>query len=158
MTVRAWRMVKANHADTAFSAEGAKKYGGRWNSPGNAVIYTSGSISLAMLEMLVHLQREELLKRYVLFEVTFDDTIVMEIDRKSLPRTWRKSPTPAAIQRIGDDWVAVGNSAVLRIPSTIVPWESNYILNPAHKDFAKISFGPKQPAGFDPRLYETRRR
>ncbi len=152
MTVSAWRIVKAKHAATAFSGEGARRAGGRWNSPGTAVVYTSGSASLAMLEMLVHLQSGKLLKRYVLFEVQFDDSLVEVVDVKALPRTWRKSPPPLAAQRVGDLWVAGGSSAVLSVPSAIVPEEWNYLLNPAHADFSMIVIGPKLATRFDPRL------
>jgi RES domain-containing protein len=152
VTVRAWRIVQAEHAATAFSGDGARKHGGRWNSPGLPVVYTAGSISLAMLEMLVHLPSQALLKRYVLFEVTFDEALVTAIDPQTLPRTWRTFPPPAAVQQIGDAWLPAEGSAVLRVPSVLVPDESNYLLNPAHRDFARITIGPKQPARLDPRL------
>ncbi len=152
MPLSAWRIVKAKHAAPAFSGIGARLAGGRWNTPGHAVVYTAASASLAMLEMLVHLQSEELLKRYVLFEVTFDDSLVTTIAPASLPKTWRKSPPPTALQRIGDAWLAAGASAILRVPSVIVPAEHNYLLSPAHADFARIVIGPKMSAQFDPRL------
>jgi RES domain-containing protein len=152
MTVSAWRIVKARHAAKAFTGQGAKDYGGRWNSPGVPVIYVAGSAALAMLEMLVHLQSHDLLKRYVLFEVTFDLSLVTSVRPTTLPRTWKRSPPPPAVQLVGDSWIADARSAVLRVPSVIVPNEWNYLLNPAHADFRKITIGPKQPARFDPRL------
>ena len=155
MTVSAWRIVKARHAAAAFSGDGARKAGGRWNSPGTAVVYTSDSASLAMLEMLVHLQSQDVLKRYVLIEVKFDESLVEAVDLKVLAKTWRRSPPPLAAQRVGDTWVASGSSTVLRIPSVIVPNQWNYLLNPAHADFASIVIGPRQPARFDPRLLKT---
>jgi RES domain-containing protein len=155
MTVSAWRIVKTKHVAAAFSGEGARKAGGRWNSPGTAVVYTSDSASLAMLEMLVHLQSQDLLKRYVLFEVKFDESLVEAVDPKTLPKTWRKSPPPLAVQRVGDIWIASGRSAVLRIPSVIVPSQWSYLLNPAHPDFASLVIGPRQPARFDQRLLKT---
>lgn len=155
MIVTAWRIVKAKHAASAFSGEGAVESGGRWNSPGVAVVYTAGSTSLAMLELLVHLQSQELLKRYLMIVVEFDDSLLTKVALSDLPRTWRRSPPPAAIQRIGDDWVAESESAVLRVPSVIAPTEWNYLLNPAHSDFAKIVIGPKKRIHFDPRLIKT---
>lgn len=155
MTIRAWRITKAKHAATAFTGGGAKTYGGRWNSPGTAAVYTAGSASLAILEMLVHLQAQELLRRYVIFEVSFDEAIMTMIDPATLPKSWRKSPSPATVQQVGDEWVTEGSSAVLRLPSVIVPSEWNYLLNPAHPDFAKITIGPKQQIKFDPRLVKT---
>lgn len=152
MNVSAWRIVKRKHAAAAFSGDGARKSGGRWNSPGTAVVYTSDSASLAMLEILVHIQSQELLRHYVLFEVTFADSLALAVDPKDLPKNWRKSPPPVAARRIGDAWVADGGSAVLRVPSVIVPNGWNYLLNPAHPDFAKITVGPRQPTRFDRRL------
>ena len=155
MIVTAWRIVKAKHAASAFSGDGARRFGGRWNSPGVAVVHTADSMSLAMLEMLVQLQSQELLKRYLMIEVDFDDSLLTKVAPSDLPRSWRRSPPPAAIQRIGDDWVAESESAVLGVPSVIAPTEWNYLLNPAHSDFAKIGIGPKKRIRFDPRLIKT---
>jgi RES domain-containing protein len=155
MTLHAVRIVKARHAATAFSGEGARRFGGRWNTPGSALVYTAGSAALAILEMLVHLNAHELMNRYVLFDVSFDDSIVTTIDSAKLPKSWRKSPPPVSVQYTGDAWIAAGTSAVLRVPSTIVPAESNYLLNPAHLDFSSIKIGPRQPIRFDPRLVKT---
>jgi RES domain-containing protein len=152
MTIHAWRIVKSKHSANAFSGDGAKTFGARWNSLGTAVVYVAGSRSLAMLEMLVHLQSQELLNRYVLYEVTFDNSLTTAVDPTTLPRTWRKSPPPEGIQQIGDLWIAAAKSAILRVPSAIVPTEWNYLLSPAHPNFAKIKIGPKQPLQFDPRL------
>lgn len=155
MTIRAWRIVKAKHAATAFSGDGARRYGGRWSSPGIPVVYVAGSASLAILEMLVHLQSQDLLKRYVMFETSFDDALVKKIDAARLPKAWRQSPPTEQVQQVGDAWVADGNTAILRVPSAIVPTEWNYLLNPAHADFGKIAIGPKQQVQFDPRLIKT---
>ncbi|MCX5662807.1 MAG: RES family NAD+ phosphorylase [Planctomycetota bacterium] len=152
MSVKAWRIVKGKHAAKAFTGEGARLAGGRWNSPGVAMVYASGSAALAMLEMLVHLQSEELLNRYVTFEISFGEALVRTLAPADLPRNWRSSPAPSSLQRIGDAWIASSASAVLRVPSAVVPAEPNYLLNPAHPDFSRIALGPKRPARFDPRL------
>lgn len=152
MTLRAWRIIKAKYAPTAFSGLGAKLYGGRWNSPGVGLIYTAGSMALALLEMLVHTDSKELLKAYVTFEVRFDEKLVRTIEPSALPRNWRRSPPPATLQAIGDDWVSDAASAVLRVPSVIVPGESDFLLNPAHKNFGKIIIGPRQILRIDSRL------
>ena len=155
MTIHAWRIVKAKHAAAAFTGDSAKKYGGRWNRPGTALVYAAGSASLAMLEMLVHVQSQELLNRYVVFELRFEEALVTTVETAALPANWRKSPPPAAVQRVGDAWVAGGGSCVLRVPSSVVPTEWNFLLNPAHTDFAQIAIGPKVPVRFDPRLIKT---
>jgi len=152
MSVSAWRIVKAVNAASAFTGEGARIAGGRWNSPGIAVVYAAGTASLAMLEMLVHLQSRELLRRYVLFEVTFDEALVTAVASRDMPETWKMSPPSAEGQGLGDAWVLEEHSAVLKLPSVIVPDEFNYLLNPSHGDFAKITIGPKQSVEFDHRL------
>jgi RES domain-containing protein len=146
----AWRIVKLKHAAAAFSGEGARLYGGRWNSPGTRMVYAAGSTSLAILEMLIHLQSDELLQRYVVFEVTFDDKLLSDLP--AVPKSWRRSPPPASVQRLGDEWVRSGPSAVLRVPSVVVPKEWNYLMNPTHADFGEIHVGARQPLKFDPRL------
>lgn len=156
MKLHAWRIVKSKYAASAFSGQAAQKFGGRWNSAGTPMIYTAGSISLALLEILVHIEAHELLKRYVLFQVTFDQSLAATLDSDALPRNWKKSPVPAAVQQIGDLWATAAKSPILRIPSVIVPSESNYLLNPAHPRFNEIIIGPKQPIQFDPRLLKRR--
>jgi RES domain-containing protein len=116
------------------------------------MVYTAQSQSLAALEMLVHLDSPELLNRYVLFQVSIDPVHVEDLDPTTLPRNWKADPAPARVRAIGDDWVASGASAVLRVPSTLVPGESNFLLNPRHKDFAGLRIGKALPFQFDPRL------
>lgn len=152
MTLSAWRITKQKHAKSAFSGEGARIYGGRWNSPGTAMIYTAQSQALAVLEMLIHLDSPELLKRYSLFEVEMDLLYVAELDLSNLPRNWRANPTPAGVRALGDDWVASRRSVVLRVPSALVPAESTFLLNPQHPDFSKLCIGKAVPFQFDPRL------
>jgi RES domain-containing protein len=152
LTLSAWRITKQKHAKSAFSGEGARIYGGRWNSPGTAMIYTAQSQALAVLEMLIHLDSPELLKRYSLFEVEMDLLYVAELDLSNLPRNWRANPTPAGVRAIGDDWVASRRSVALRVPSALVPAESTFLLNPQHPDFSKLCIGKAVPFQFDPRL------
>jgi RES domain-containing protein len=102
--------------------------------------------------MLVHLQADQLLRRYVMFEVSFDQSLVKTIAPGTLPKIWRRSPAPATLQLIGDHWSTDAKSAVLQLPSAIVPAEWIYLLNPAHPGFANVTFGPKQPIKLDPRL------
>jgi len=152
MTVTAWRIAKPKHARTAFTGEGARLFGGRWNNPGTSIVYTAQSQSLAVLEMLVHLDSPQLLEKYVLFEVGIDDSLITHVDPSRLPRTWRADPSPARVRAIGDDWVDTGASAVLRVPSALVTTENNFLLNPRHKDFSSIRVGKPMPFRFDSRL------
>ena len=146
---QAWRMVKEKPAATAFLGEGAWLYGGRWNSAGTSVVYTSGSQALAALESLVHLNPPVIFK-YLAIPIEFDDALVEKV--AALPADWTEEPPPPATKAIGDLWVKEARSAVLELPSVIILGEPNYLLNPAHPDFQKIIIGKPQPFSFDPRL------
>jgi RES domain-containing protein len=127
-------------------------FGGRWNTPGRRIVYTAGSQSLAILEMLTHLESSELLDRYSFFSVQFDSSDVEEIAPGMLPKSWRSYPPPRKVQEVGDAWVARATSPVLRVPSAIVPAESNYLLNPAHPGFAGLTVAGPIPYRFDARF------
>jgi RES domain-containing protein len=148
-----WRIVKARHAATAFSGKGAADYGGRWNSRGVAVVYTSGTRALAALESLVHLNPPVAFK-YVAIPARCDDALIESFSPKKLPRNWRQEPPARSTQRIGDEWVREARSAVLRLPSVIISAEPNYLINPAHPDFKKIFIGKPEPFTFDRRLLD----
>ncbi len=102
--------------------------------------------------MLVHLQSQELLQRYVLFDIAFDSALQRRLEVKSLPKNWKKSPSPGAVQAMGDEWIANAGAVVLRVPSVLVPSEWNYLINPQHPDFKRLAIGPKQRIKFDSRL------
>ena len=150
--ITAWRIVKARHAANAFDGEGARVEGGRWNSPGTAVVYTSESAALAALELLVHLGRGTILAAYVLIMCSFEEALVTRLDRKRLPKGWRSYPAPPDLQLIGDEWVRSGASAVLEVPSAVIDTDSNFLLNPRHADFQAIGVAPPQPFALDLRL------
>jgi RES domain-containing protein len=151
--IHAWRIDRSIYRTTAFTGEGAKLYGGRWNSQGVPVVYTAEHKSLAMLEILVHLHKA---RNYDLYLVSFDDSLVQELALKDLPMNWNIEPPAINTQKIGDDWVASSRSAVLSVPSVVVPEERNYILNPRHPDFTLIEIGNWMPCNFDPRLPASR--
>ena len=143
--ISAWRITKQKHAKTAFTGEGARLYGGRWNSAGRPVIYVAESRALALAEILVHLESAGALSRYALFQVEIDETYIAHIDPSALPKNWRAEPAPKRLQTVGDDWLVSGKSAVLRVPSAIVADESNYLLNPLHPDFSRLQIhGPER--------------
>jgi RES domain-containing protein len=147
-----WRVVKRKHASTAFDGKAAQRFGGRWNSPGRRAVYASGTKSLAVLEVLVHLDVGRRLPRLVAFGFAVDDHLVDRLPTTDLPRHWRTARGLATTQRIGDDWLASGHGLALAVPSAIVPEESNYLLNPAHPRFARTKFGRPMPFLLDPRL------
>jgi len=150
--ITAWRIAKRKHARDAFTGEGAREFGGRWNNPGTAIVYTAQSQSLAALEMLVHLDSSDLLQKYVLIEVEFEQVLVRPVELSVLPRHWRSDPAPPEVRPIGDDWILAGSSPVLQVPSVLVPGENNFLLNPAHSDFPRLRFGKPLSFQFDSRL------
>ena len=155
--ITAWRLVKSRHARAAFDGEGARLYGGRWNSPGTRVAYASDSVALAALEVLAHLQSTAVLQSYSLATIRFPESVVETLDPASLPLAWRRFPSPPENQAIGDTWVAEGRSLVLRVPSAIVPSASNYLINPAHAGFIAAVIDTPERFAFDPRLLKRPR-
>jgi len=152
-----WRIVKARHAAAAFSGEGARLNGGGWNSPGVAMVYLSAHQSLAALEIFVHLR--PLLPRddYVIFAVEWADGLTSSLNERDLPADWRVSPPGPSTAAIGDEWAKSGRSAVLALPSAMIPAETNFLLNSAQRDFRRIKIGKAAPFLFDPRLIEMTR-
>jgi RES domain-containing protein len=114
-------------------------------------VYCSANLSLAALENLVHLNPPVAFKS-VAIELGFDDRLIEKIGVKSLPPDWTEEPPAGSTMRLGDRWVREGRSAVLELPSAIIPSESNYLLNPAHRDFQKIIIRKPVAFSFDPRL------
>lgn len=146
-----WRITTARFAATAFSGEGARLYGGRWNPKGFEMVYTAESRSLALLEMMV--QDAPLRARYVLIPAQLPDTVsITHVGVADLAVDWRRLDQRDALQRIGRDWLAQGRSAVLAVPSAVLPAERNYLLNPGHPDFARIIIGEPEALETDLRL------
>jgi len=148
--IHAWRIVEAKFQAGAFDGEGAWLFGGRWSSIGTRVVYTAENAALATLEVLVRVRRMATLPDFVLIRCDFDEKLVSGM--ADLPKNWRDYPAPPALQAIGDEWVRSARSAVLRVPSVIVPGESNYLLNPAHPKFRKIAIGTPEKFELDVRL------
>jgi RES domain-containing protein len=147
-----WRVVKRAHAGTAFDGKAAERFGGRWNSPGRRAVYASATKSLALLEVLVHLDVGRPLPRFVAFTFEVEGKLVETVSPSSLPRTWRALEGVPVTRRLGDEWLSRGRSLAIAVPSAIVPEESNYVLNPAHPAFAKLRVGAPTPCLLDPRL------
>jgi RES domain-containing protein len=144
-------VAKREFAPNAFDGEGARLFGGRWHSSGCAVVYTSATTSLGLLEQLVHSEKR-LRPFYLSIPVTFDDDLVETIDASRLPTSWTAYPPPFELQRIGNEWVESMRSCVLEVPSVIVPHESNYVLNPKHPEMASLEIGGPIDLEIDSRL------
>ena len=150
-----YRICKTKYAKSAFDGEGAFRFGGRWNSRGVRMVYAAGSLALAALEMLVHLDDDELLFSYSFVAAQIPTALILPVaSYRALPRDWDASPAPLELQQLGDDWVREKASAVLEVPTAIIPREKNYLLNPAHSDFAQIKIEAPEQFVFDERLRE----
>ena len=115
-------------------------------------MYVSESRALATLEILAGLPSVAPMPSYVLVGVAFDEEDVTELALEELDSGWHRSPPTFATQRIGDEWLDAGASAVLRVPSAVVRGEYNFLLNPAHLDFPRIQIGTPETLYLDPRL------
>lgn len=150
--ITAWRIVPLSWADTAFDGEGARLYGGRWNSPGQAAVYLADSRALAALEVLVHLNPTMTALKYQMIEVSFPKTLVQTIDIEPLGTALASPSLHPATQHAGDTWLTEAHAPVLQVTSSIITEEPNYVLNPKHPKFDRITIGASKPFAFDPRL------
>jgi len=151
--VRVWRICSRKHR--RFDGEGARRYGGRWNHTDSAVVYTSGSMSLAALELFVHVDIDTVPGDLVAIQADIPDTLRIEtVKIESLPRDWRRYPGPEALKDIGTAWASKASTAILAVPSAIIPEERNYLINPKHRDFKRIRLGRPAAFHFDPRLWK----
>jgi RES domain-containing protein len=150
--ITAWRIVDVAFADDVFSGEGARIFGGRWNKKGYRVVYTAATTSLATLELIVTTPRTQRLSEYVVGSCTFPEVLVEDVDPARLPPNWRDYPPPAELRAIGTEWLVSASSAVLSVPSVVVPNERNYLINPEHEYFRSVDVGPVVPFRLDLRL------
>ena len=150
--IEAWRIVKPEYADDAFSGDGSMLYAGRWHSEGTRGGYTAESIALAALEILVHVQRLKL-PAYRLIPCYFHEALVEELDVAKLPENWSAPVAPIQLRRFGDEWARNRVSAVLKVPSAVTLVEFNYLLNPEHPDFGSIEVGEPRPFHMDVRFH-----
>ncbi len=155
--MQAYRLIKKRYADDPLSPQGAKLYGGRWNSKGRGAVYVSDSVALAVLEVLVHLRDIAAMQYFMLCEITLDEESVMTLDPEKLPQDWWVDPPPYSTMAIGDEWLSSGASLALAVPSTIIPQQSNLIINPRHAGFdALAKSATVKPFQIDRRLAMNR--
>jgi RES domain-containing protein len=152
MKITAWRITRKKYLNQAFSGEGAKIWGGRWNPAGYPAVYCAENLSLAILELIVHLEDDIDIESFIAVPVSFDSKTVRTLDSSQLPEAWDDLPIGPASMGVGKQWLDEKNFLALKVPSIIVPIESNYILNPLHPDFGQIEIGEPQGIRFDPRI------
>jgi RES domain-containing protein len=149
--VTTWRICKPKYASSAFDGTGAASHPGRWNKLRQQVVYTSDTPSLAVLEILVNAS-PGLLPLYSLFSCSFDDALITDIG--ALMDGWQSLVDPgwSPLQALGADWYESRRSAVLCVPSSVITFQNNYIINVSHPDFSKITIDGPQRMDTDPRL------
>lgn len=158
--MRVWRICLKKFAEPALLGEGARLYSGRWNPVGVPMVYTSTSLSLAAMELFVHLEigtePAELVS--VTAEVPIDTSTMHRLgeDLKSkLPQDWRRLAHPL-LRQIGANWIAGGSSLALMVPSVVIDGEWNVLINPTHPGFSRIKLEPPKPFHFDARMFRER--
>jgi RES domain-containing protein len=155
--LRVWRLTRRRHA--SFDGEGSRRAGGRWNLRGTLLVYTSESLALAALEYLVNVDPETAPGDLVAICATVPDGVAVKVvSAGDLPRHWRRFPGPPELTVLGTTWAESLETAILRVPSVVVPQESNFLLNPRHRDFAKVVLQPPIPFAFDPRVWRKQSR
>ena len=155
MRLLGWRVASPRYSRTVaemMSGEGSYLYGGRWNSKGTRVVYLGGSLSLAAFELLVHLQRPQVLMSYKNLLVSFKESHVLSVDKGDLPSDWNKLSVNSPVQYVGDDWVQQSASLILEVPSAVILGEKNYLVNVSHPDYPTLEFGEIEDFRFDPRV------
>lgn len=151
--MRVYRLIKDKYKDD-LSGEGARKAGGRWNSKGIPMLYTSESRSLSTAEIAVHTPLGNIPLNYFLIEIEIPDSIkFIELKIEDLPKDWKALPHSNSTQLIGDKFISEQKLLMMKVPSVVVQEDYNYLLNPGHKLFSKIKILSSEPFDFDERLF-----
>ena len=148
-----WRLARARHPE--LDGEGARRRGARWNPRGMAVVYAASTLSLAALEVLVHTDERDAPDDLMATPIEVPDDLEQEeLSVSTLLRNWRETPAPERLQAVGFEWKKRGKTALLSVPSVVVPTERNWLLDPDHRDFKKIIARKPHTFHFDPRLWK----
>ena len=153
--MRFCRICRRRYAAEAASGEGARRYGGRWNSRGVRMVYASTSLSLAAVETFVNLEPNLRPADLVSIEGDIPDAVqTVTLDVQALPADWYET-RDESLHRFGDHWIRDGRSATLLVPSAAIRGEWNVLLNPAHAEFSKIEFRDPEPFEFEARMFRS---
>jgi RES domain-containing protein len=149
--MRTYRICRA--AFKALDGEGARLYGGRCNSAGSPVVYTSSTLALAAMEYLMHIDPSDVPDDLIAQTIEFPDSLPAEtVEVTDLPERWEQPTDLDACQRIGDAWIRAGARPILKVPAAAVPEEHNYLLNPRHASAKEFAVVAERPFVYDPRL------
>jgi RES domain-containing protein len=151
---RVYRILRKRFSRHSFDGEGAYRFGGRWSTPGTRLAYAAQHLSLAMIEYFVHVDPDDLPDDLVVATADVPDTVSRStVSLKALSANWRQTPAPPELAAIGDRFVREGRVAVLIVPSALAPAESNWLINPAHPEAARIRTQPPEPFEYDRRFF-----
>jgi len=151
--MRFWRICRERFAAEAESGEGARLFGGRWNSRGVRVVYASSSLALAAVETFVNLEPNLRPSDLVFIEGEMpDDLRITSLNVSALPSHWHET-RDESLRHFGDEWIRAGETVALLVPSAAILGELNVLLNPAHHKFPQIKFWAPQPFRFDVRMF-----
>ena len=153
--LKSYRIFKDIHLKTANTGYGASLFPGRWNPRNVPLLYSAETLSLSCLEIVVNANVAGLLDNYLFVEYQFKESFVKIIDIKDFPPNWMASPPSNITRDIGDQWIKSNKSAVLRVPSSIIPLEYNYLINPNHSDFINITKSQADKFIFDNRFFHV---
>jgi RES domain-containing protein len=157
MPVTAWRVVREPYTlppYDPFDGKGSSKAGGRWNSAGTPAVYLSDTLSLSILEILVHFSDFAALAEHYAYEVTIPDREIEVIDSRKLPESWHEAGLQRELQALGDEFLHSQRSLALRVPSAVVTRQHNYLLNPEHSRYRELlKIGPRELLPIDRRLF-----
>lgn len=148
-----WRLVKSRRADQVLSGDGARLFGGRWNHAGSRIVYTSSSLSLAALEVFVHLHGHEANMSFAAVQLSIPDDAVEVLSRTELPNGWRSSPAPDACKDLGSTWAWSQRALTLIVPSIIVPQETNILISVDHPLYKRVKVSSTEEFVFDERMW-----
>ena len=147
-----FRLSKSRFA-RSLDGKGAEKYGGRWNSPGMAMIYTCQSRSLCLAEIAVHTATGNIPDDYNLISIEIPGRSISKIKEDALPADWKAVPPSKSTQSIGDHFILNAKTLTLKVPSVIVKEEFNFLINPLHPEMKRVRIVSIEPFEFDIRLF-----
>lgn len=151
--MKLFRLSKLKYSKD-LSGKGAELAGGRWNSKGTPMLYTSQSLALSTTEVAVHVPLGILPKGY--YAITYEvptSVNIQEISMEDLPEDWKSIPHSHSTQQIGDLFISSLKSLILKVPSAVIQGDFNFLINPTHQDLAKIHISDIQKYEFDERLF-----
>jgi RES domain-containing protein len=138
-----------------LSGEGARLFGGRWNSKGVPLVYTSEHVSLAAMEVLVHTPISEIPEDLMLATIQVPDHLsIRSILKTELPEGWRSYPAVDELVTTGTRWAEKRETLMLRVPSAVIPHDRNILINPLHKESTQVKISAVEEFSFDGRLHQ----